>query len=65
MLDAARFLLVEGVDPATQIVMGHEGQNYGLRSTIGSAALDLGLRRQRTTRGATLAMSYDAISDHG
>jgi hypothetical protein len=39
MLDGARALLAEGADPATRLVMRHEGQDYdALRSTIGAAA---------------------------
>jgi hypothetical protein len=39
ILDAARILLREGTDPATQLVMRHEHQSYdALRSTIGAAA---------------------------
>jgi hypothetical protein len=38
-LDAARVLAGEGVDPATRIVMRHEGQSYdALTSTVGIAA---------------------------
>jgi hypothetical protein len=38
-LDAARVLAGEGVDPATAILMRHEGQSYGaLISTIDAAA---------------------------
>jgi hypothetical protein len=38
-LDAARVLAGEGVDPATRIVMRHEGQSYdALISTVGAAA---------------------------
>ena len=37
--DAARALAGEGVDPATRIVMRHEGQSYdALTSTVGIAA---------------------------
>jgi hypothetical protein len=39
MLDAARVLLAEGVDPATPIAMRHAGANHdALRSTVGAAA---------------------------
>jgi hypothetical protein len=38
-LDAARVLAGEGGDPATRIVMRHEGQSYdALISTVGAAA---------------------------
>src|SRR5262249_6973706 len=38
-LDAARALASEGVDPATRIVMRHQGQNYdALTSTVVAAA---------------------------
>jgi hypothetical protein len=38
-LDAARVLAGEGVDPATRIVMRHEGKDYdALTSTVGIAA---------------------------
>src|SRR5215470_2073014 len=38
-LDAARFLAAEGVDPATRIVMRHQGKDYdALVSTVGTAA---------------------------
>src|SRR5712671_5312324 len=38
-LDAARVLAGEGADPATRIVMRHEGKDYdALTSTIGAAA---------------------------
>jgi hypothetical protein len=38
-LDAARVLAGEGVDPATRIVMRHEGKDYdALTSTVGAAA---------------------------
>ena len=39
LCDAARVLLAEGGDPATQIVMRHAGKDYdALRTTIGTAA---------------------------
>jgi hypothetical protein len=39
LLDAARVLAGEGVDPATRIVMRHEGKDYdALTSTVGVAA---------------------------
>ena len=39
LLDAARMLSGEGVDPATRIVMRHQGKDYdALRSTVGTAA---------------------------
>jgi hypothetical protein len=38
-LDAARVLAGEGADPATRIVMRHEGKDYdALTSTVGAAA---------------------------
>jgi hypothetical protein len=38
-LDAARVLAGEGVDPATRIVMRHEGKDYdALTSTVAAAA---------------------------
>jgi hypothetical protein len=38
-IDAARVLEGEGVDPATRIVMRHEGKDYdALTSTVGIAA---------------------------
>jgi hypothetical protein len=39
MLDAARVLLSEGVNPATHLVMRHAGADHdALRSTVGVAA---------------------------
>lgn len=39
MLDAARALLAEGMDPATRLVMRHAGSPHdALASTIGTAA---------------------------
>ena len=36
---AARVLLAEGIDPATKLVMRHEGSSHdALRSTVGAAA---------------------------
>jgi hypothetical protein len=38
MLDAARALLAEGMDPATQLVMRHAGAKHdAMRSTVGAA----------------------------
>jgi hypothetical protein len=39
LLDGARVLLAEGLDPASPIAMRHEGASYdALRSTVGTAA---------------------------
>jgi hypothetical protein len=48
LCDGARVLDAEGVDPATKLVMRHEGSPYdALRSTVGGGKADREHRQRR------------------
>ena len=77
LLDGARVLLAENVDPATPIAMRHEGTAFdALRSTVGAAAkLTVGRTGSdqvapwkpfpRSAVGAPMRFSGSAVPDTG